>query len=773
MHIQQSHINKPTIPTCYYQPNHQQNCTCTVRQYPWHDLDGYILDKRGDANISLHTYFDYGIYSLCFKNLANGKNPGPDTIPNSILKHMPQNFHHMLYLFFTQCFKQRQIPTSWKTSLTILLYKKVILLYSLTIDQLPLPTPSTNFLLALTTILSGYGKKYQILHDSQEGFCAECSTTQQLQIIISALEDTKLTNQDIYLLYIDFKNAFGSADHARLLAIMTDLGYPDDVIHLIGNIYSQSTTKFTGAHFGETKPIHIQRGTIQGDTLSPYLFIIFIEPLLRWFQRGSNGYKFKTSDATINSAAFADDLVALTHTLPSIQNQLYKLNKFCKWSGMDLGIPKCAITGCPNESKMNPTNFKTFITTQNIHYRNQPIPILHQDEPYTYLGIQLVPSLKWKLQIHITTTKLRNQCKKLTNCLLTIKQKMYMTDTVIRAGIAYSFYVVPYSLPTLKKLDKKLIALQKKICGLPNCTSNITMQLPHGSFGMQAFSLQNAYLRCIGEQLQKTLNNTGKLGIIYRGLTHFILATYGGALNIPCLTSHDCTCSPITRTLYLLKTARGIHLQSTLHNFPLLPTSLETNWLEAATSYPHLSQQFSLKLLNKLLLHHITDLQQIILPNGTHLMDHNDFKTYYDLPTKIIKIALKTSELLFCHPTCLPQCHMPCIQHLFPRTLNLQYIINIPPILPNQRPTIHTPIPHLLHPLPPRFVLNNLIQFPIQNIIDHKEYKLFDTNKIVKKIPHIYVNGYYQINKYIVSGCPNTNSFHGMYKIPQLTPSPL
>jgi hypothetical protein len=273
---------------------------------------------------------------------------------------------------------------------------------------------------------------------------------------------------------------------------MTDLGYPNGAIHFIGNIYSQSTTKFTGAHFGETKPIHIQRGTIQGDILSLYFFIIFIEPVLHWFQRGSNGYKFKTSDATINSAAYADDLVALTHTLPSIQNQLYKLDKFCKWSGMDLGIPKCAITGCPNKSKMNPTNFKTFITTQNIHYRNQPIPILHQDEPYTYLGIQLVPSLKWKLQIHITTTKLTNQCKQLTNCPLTIKQKMHMTDTVIRAGIAYGFYVVPYSLPTLKKLDKKLIVLQKKIYGLPNCTPNITTQLPHGSFSMQAFSLQNA-----------------------------------------------------------------------------------------------------------------------------------------------------------------------------------------------------------------------------------------------------------------------------------------
>ena len=91
-----------------------------------------------------------------------------------------------------------------------------------------------------------------------------------------------------------------------------------------------------------------------------------------------------------------------------------------------------------------------------------------------------------------------------------------MVDTVIRAGIAYSFYAVPYSLPTIKKLDKKIIEIQKVICGLPKCTANIITQLPHNLLGLEAFSLKNAYLRCIGEQLRNALNDTGKLGIIYK-----------------------------------------------------------------------------------------------------------------------------------------------------------------------------------------------------------------------------------------------------------------
>ena len=100
----------------------------------------------------------------------------------------------------------------------------------------------------LTSILSAYGEKHQILHESQEGFRAKRGTSKQLQLLIAALEDARFTNQDIYIyiLYIDFKNSFGSIDHARLLAIMKDLGCPSDAIHLIGNITHNLLLYFMG-----------------------------------------------------------------------------------------------------------------------------------------------------------------------------------------------------------------------------------------------------------------------------------------------------------------------------------------------------------------------------------------------------------------------------------------------------------------------------------------------------------------------------------------------
>jgi hypothetical protein len=124
IYIQQSILNQPFTPACHHQPNHDRECVCGVRQYPWHDLEGFVLEKRGDINASISNTFDRITYDLCLKYLGNNKAPGRDNIPNSILKNMPSQFHDLLFLLFQQCYKQQKIPTSWKTSLTILLYKK-------------------------------------------------------------------------------------------------------------------------------------------------------------------------------------------------------------------------------------------------------------------------------------------------------------------------------------------------------------------------------------------------------------------------------------------------------------------------------------------------------------------------------------------------------------------------------------------------------------------------------------------------------------------------
>ena len=115
---------------------------------------------------------------------------------------------------------------------------------------------------------------------------------------------------------------------------MYDLGFTEDAVDAVKSIYNGATTHISLK--GVTGPaIQIGKGTIHGDTLSPLLFIIFIEPFIRWLHVGGRGYRqtcLATDDLrdrhTIPETVFADDVTAITMTVPNMVVQCSKVNHF-------------------------------------------------------------------------------------------------------------------------------------------------------------------------------------------------------------------------------------------------------------------------------------------------------------------------------------------------------------------------------------------------------------------------------------------------------------
>jgi hypothetical protein len=91
-------------------------------------------------------------------------------------------------------------------------------------------------------------------------------------------------------MYADFKGAFNAADHRIMLKHMRQLGMPPTFVDTCEHLYGVSTTDYITPH-GPTPSIDINRGTLQGDTLSPFLFSLFLEHFLRWLTVGSRVYR--------------------------------------------------------------------------------------------------------------------------------------------------------------------------------------------------------------------------------------------------------------------------------------------------------------------------------------------------------------------------------------------------------------------------------------------------------------------------------------------------
>jgi hypothetical protein len=135
------------------------------------------------------------VYNSARSKLATMKKPGPDGVYNEVLKHLPESFHEVLYRFFVQLWRLSRTPDSWKTALTVLPYKKGDPHNVQNYRPIGLRNVVYKIWTAMVTIcMTTFIQEHDVLSDSQEGFRPKRNTVRQLQRLIMAIEDAKLSD---------------------------------------------------------------------------------------------------------------------------------------------------------------------------------------------------------------------------------------------------------------------------------------------------------------------------------------------------------------------------------------------------------------------------------------------------------------------------------------------------------------------------------------------------------------------------------------------------
>lgn len=114
-----------------------------------------------------------------------------------------------------------------------------------------------------------------MLQTSQEGFRQERITHRQMSYLLTTIQDAQISQQHLYIPYIDFKNVFGSVNHHSLFAIMKALGFSQDMISMVQALYTNVFITFLGPYFGQTPSPNLKRNYTRGHSQS-----IFIHYLL-------------------------------------------------------------------------------------------------------------------------------------------------------------------------------------------------------------------------------------------------------------------------------------------------------------------------------------------------------------------------------------------------------------------------------------------------------------------------------------------------------------
>ena len=148
---------------------------------------------------------------------------------------------------------------------------------------------------------------------------------------------------------------------------MEEHGLPLHFREVIGAIYKGAMGRVRGA-FGEvSEPFPINRGVLQGDILSPVLFIMCLNSIWMRSELPPDGWQI-TEDWLLSEISYADDIVLIETTTSTTQERLQRLGDISlSTASMSISIPKTMHMTVVKAKKTSPTTLVEATEISKFH----------------------------------------------------------------------------------------------------------------------------------------------------------------------------------------------------------------------------------------------------------------------------------------------------------------------------------------------------------------------------------------------------------------------
>ena len=132
--------------------------------------------------------------------------------------------------------------------------------------------------------------------------------------------------KNIYFCFIDYAKAFDCVDHNKLWKILQEMGIPDHLTCLLGNLYAgQEATVRTG--HGPTDWFQIRKGVCLACILSPCLFNLYAEYIMQNAGLDEVQAGIKIARRNNNNFRYADDTTLMTESKEELKSHLTKVKE--------------------------------------------------------------------------------------------------------------------------------------------------------------------------------------------------------------------------------------------------------------------------------------------------------------------------------------------------------------------------------------------------------------------------------------------------------------
>lgn len=324
------------------------------------------------------------------------------------------------------------------------------------------------------------------LSEEQRAFRETDGASQNIFLLDLMLQNAKLNLKETHIASIDLVKAFDSVSHEAIYTGAASIGLPPEFCDYLGALYGGSKTilQFPG---GTGIPFHPSCGVRQGDPLSPLLFNIVIEFLIR---RLRSFIGISVDGALITTSAFADDLLFFSSTKAGLQIQLDKAVSFLE--GCNLGVN--AAKSFSISLLVDGRNKKLKIVDSAFKVRGVSLRALRPGDPFKYLGVFFRAD---GLLFFSPVVQMSEWLCKLAKAPLKPQQRLYIIRQFLIPKLTHLAVLSRIQTGVLKKTDRVVRSFLRRHLDLPHDALNAFFHaaIRDGGLGVLSFRVSIPSMR--------------------------------------------------------------------------------------------------------------------------------------------------------------------------------------------------------------------------------------------------------------------------------------
>jgi len=430
----------------------------------------------------------------------------------------------LLHAIIMECWKQRHIPSCWKRSATILIYKK-----GDTSDPSnfrPITLQPVLYKIMATILRK---RMFDFLDQNklidkkfQKGFWSSVNGVgEHTESLTHVIRDSKRHQRGLVITLLDLKNAFGEVHHDLIRAALQYHHLPDIVTRLFNSIYQGSATAVT-SNKEWTNFLEVKKGVLQGDPSSPLLFNLCFNLLMQVLAKPefkSLGYIWGPKQATFETSwlQFADDAAIISNSTRDTQQLLDIFVAWCEWSRMTIRLDKCITFGM---TKMD----NTFAQYQPaLFIKNEKIPAVPSGESFVYLGKIFDFDLNNDKAKSKVSEKLNTLLRVTSGLNISVQMKLQILRRFIPTRLSFDLRLYNFGATWIDQhLDSACYEHMRKWLKLPisSCIREISV-IPKSKCGLGIPSFKEIYERLwVGKRHKLMRSKHPDIQQIWRETSH-------------------------------------------------------------------------------------------------------------------------------------------------------------------------------------------------------------------------------------------------------------